>query len=105
MFFGPKIRSIDTSEIAEELKQRGAVLLDVREPSEYRGGHVPGAKNVPLGTLPGGAARIATDAHVLVICHSGSRSVAAAKILMRAGYSDVTNVRGGTSAYRGALKR
>lgn len=105
MLFGPKIRSIAVTELDEQLRTPGTMLLDVREPYEYAAGHVPGARNIPLGTLPKAAEGLGKDSHVLVICQSGSRSVAATKRLMAAGFTDVTNVSGGTGAYRGKLKR
>ena len=80
-----KIDSISTSELEQKLKEKSQ-LLDVRTPSEYRRGHIKGAKNVPLN----------------VICHSGVRSKMAAKKLKKKGY-DVVNVQGGMSAWTGKV--
>jgi rhodanese-related sulfurtransferase len=105
MFFGPRVPDISTSELASELKVGSVTLIDVREPSEFAAGHVPGAVNLPLGGLPGSAGQIERDARIIVICQSGHRSVRAAKRLLKAGFTDVRNVVGGTSAWQGKLRR
>ena len=82
----------------------GAVTVDVREPGEYVGGHVPNAQNIPLESLGVQASRLASDvqgATVYVICVSGNRSKAGAALLTRAGV-DAISVAGGTAAWTGA---
>ena len=74
-------------------------LLDVREPWEFRDGHVPGAALIPLGELEQRVSEIPRDQAVFAICHSGQRSLAAAAYLLAAGYRDVVNVDGGTAAW------
>ncbi|HET9849140.1 MAG TPA: rhodanese-like domain-containing protein, partial [Candidatus Dormibacteraeota bacterium] len=73
-------------------------LLDVREPWEYVQGHVAEATLIPLGELEQRVDEVPRDQPVLVICHSGQRSLAAAGYLLARGYRDVTNVDGGTGA-------
>lgn len=79
------------------------LLLDVREPHEYTGplGHVPGAILIPLGELPARLAEL--EAHknqkVIAICRSGGRSAQATEILMKAGFTNVLNMTGGTLAW------
>ena len=94
-----KIDSISTSELEQKLKEK-IQLLDVRTPSEYRRGHIKGAKNVPLNEI----ARYtpATNETLYVICHSGVRSKMAAKKLKKKGY-DVVNVQGAMSAWTGKV--
>ena len=94
-----KIDSISTSELEQKLKEK-IQLLDVRTPSEYRRGHIKGAKNVPLNEI----ARYtpATIETLYVICRSGVRSKMAAKKLKKKGY-DVVNVQGGMSAWTGKV--
>ena len=83
----------------------GAVLLDVRTPQEYRGGHIPGSKNVPLQAIDGVTAVAEDrDTALYVYCHSGSRSGQAVSILQRMGYTNVTNI-GGIAAYTGKVER
>lgn len=70
-------------------------ILDVRMPIEYKGGHIPGAKSLPLNQLPGD---LSTDESYYVICQSGSRSDLASQILSAQGF-DVTNVESGMAAW------
>ncbi len=77
---------------------KGVVVVDVREPWEYASGHVPGARLVPLGHLPGRLADLPRTGPVYVICASGNRSLAAADFLARAGV-DAWSVAGGTGAW------
>jgi rhodanese-related sulfurtransferase len=74
-------------------------VLDVREPWEYSSGHLPGAALVPLGDLERRLADVPKDRPILAVCQVGARSLAAAQLLIAAGYADVTNVDGGTSAW------
>ena len=83
----------------------GAILVDVRTPQEYREGHVPGSKNIPLQQLD----KISSvtdnkDAPMFVYCHSGARSRQATAILLHMGYANVNNI-GGIAAYQGKVER
>ena len=82
----------------------GAVLLDVRTPEEYRGGHIPGSKNVPLQAI-GKVVSVAEnkDTTRYVYCYSGVRSRQAAGLLQRMGYRYVNNI-GGIAAYAGKVE-
>lgn len=83
----------------------GAVLLDVRTPDEYRQGHIPGSKNVPLQSISKVADMIDNKStSIFVHCLSGARSRRAAAILKQMGYTNVKNI-GGISAYAGKVER
>ncbi|MBC8364523.1 MAG: rhodanese-like domain-containing protein [Actinobacteria bacterium] len=85
----------------DELRQRldaGTPLIDVREPDEFAGARVPGARPIPLGEIPARLAEIPTEGPVLLICAKGGRSMAAAEFLSTQGL-DVVNVLGGTEAW------
>ncbi len=83
----------------------GAVLLDVRTPGEYRGGHIPGSKNLPLEDLGMAEKMIAAqDTPVFLYCYSGSRSGRAAGLLRRMGYTNVQNI-GGIAAWDGKVEQ
>jgi len=103
--FGPKVKHITTDELAVRLGDGCPVLIDVREPHEFADGHVPGAVNIPLGGLKAATANMDPARETLLICRSGSRSLNAARTLIKAGFKDVHNVRGGTQAWRGRLER
>lgn len=94
------VPSISTKELEVVLTQ-DINLLDVRSPSEYRGGHIAKAKNVPLNKIT--SYRGAKEAPVYLICQSGMRSKNAAKQLKKMGYN-VINVRGGMSQWTGKIR-
>lgn len=81
-----------------------AVILDVRTPPEYREGHIPGSRNVPLQSLD--RVEVVTDRKdvpIFVYCYSGSRSRQAAGMLEEMGYTNVKNL-GGISNYKGKVE-
>lgn len=83
----------------------GAILLDVRTSEEYRGGHIPGSKNVPLQTIDKVASVAQNkDTALYVYCQSGARSRQAASVLQGMGYTNVNNI-GGIAAYSGKVTR
>lgn len=97
-------RKPDINSIASELEREDrAILLDVRTEQEYRSGHIPGSKNIPLDQLHR-AKEIIKDAEapVYVYCQSGGRSRMAASILKRSGYEQVKDL-GGINRYHGKV--
>ncbi|WP_294474224.1 rhodanese-like domain-containing protein [uncultured Intestinimonas sp.] len=83
----------------------GAVLLDVRTAQEYREGHIPGSKNVPLQAIHTITSVIEEkDTPLFVYCYSGARSQQAAGGLKRLGYTQVKNI-GGIAAWKGKVER
>lgn len=79
-------------EIEEALKG-GARLLDVRTPSEFAAGHLDGATNIPLGDLERRLKEVGPKTRgVVVCCHSGARSQAAASLLRSKGYTRVYDI-------------
>ncbi|MEY3357569.1 MAG: hypothetical protein RLZ74_1034 [Actinomycetota bacterium] len=79
--------------------ERGGTVIDVREPDEYREGHVPGAVLIPLGTVPDNIEAFRKAVPVYVVCQSGGRSGRACEFLTDAGVSNVVNVAGGTMGF------
>ena len=98
------VREIDPLGLAAA-RRDGAVVVDVREPHEYIGGHVPCARLVPLGAVERRVDEIRHQAHgdepVYLICRTGVRSADAARILDRAGVRAIS-VAGGTEAWTSA---
>jgi rhodanese-related sulfurtransferase len=87
---------------AHRRQATGALVVDVREPSEWQQGHAPDAVLVPLGSLAARVADIPRDRDVLLICRSGNRSATAQRHLHQAGFERVFNVSGGMNAWAGA---
>lgn len=82
----------------------GAVLLDVRTPEEYRQGHIPSSKNIPLQALDEIMETVKNkNRPIFVHCLSGGRSRQAAAKLQQMGYANVKNI-GGISSYRGKVE-
>lgn len=74
-------------------------LVDVRTAPEFRGGHVPGAVNIPLNEIETRVNEIPNDKPVVVICATGNRSMSGAAKIKKAGISKVYNVQGGTMGW------
>lgn len=86
---------------AFELIEGGAVLVDVCESGEWRSGHAPQARHIPLARLSAEARRLRADRPVVVMCASGARSRAGAAQLRSMGYQ-ATSLAGGIAAWRSA---
>ena len=104
------IREIDSDQLLS-FQSGGAPVIDVREPSEYAAGHVPGAVNIPRGVLefevdghpavnceqdPALAHR---DQPLVLYCRSGGRSALAAEALQRLGFSEPLSLAGGFNGW------
>jgi molybdopterin/thiamine biosynthesis adenylyltransferase/rhodanese-related sulfurtransferase/molybdopterin converting factor small subunit len=91
---------IDVIEVKAKL-DRGEdfVLIDVREPHEYRICSIPGAKLIPLGEFPKRVGEFDPAADIVIHCKSGMRSARACGILRQAGFQRVRNMAGGILAW------
>src|SRR5665648_488454 len=94
---GSKIKA----ERALELVRGGATLLDVRENSEWKSGHAPGAVHVALADIDKAPRRLRQGRPVVVMCASGMRSRTAAKYLRGLGW-DAASLSGGMMAWQRA---
>lgn len=83
---------------------RKAQLIDVREPNEYEGGHILGARNIPLSQLKTRLVELRQDKPVYLYCQSGMRSGRAAQLLYRKGYKDLSHLQGGFKKWGGKIK-
>lgn len=80
-------------------------LIDIRETYEYQNGHVPTAKNIPMGTILASPEKYLNKAKEYhIICQSGGRSSKTCKELSKQGYK-VINISGGTGSYIKPLER
>lgn len=93
------IKKIDVKTLQNKLENEEITLLDVRESSEYEGGHIEGAVNAPLSSLDANQLPYPKDEPVYVICRSGNRSAQAASQLQDAGYTEIYDVSGGMMAW------
>ena len=76
-------------------------VLDVRSAEEFHGpdGHISGSVLIPLPELERRRGEIPVDRPLVVVCHSGSRSALATQQLLKAGHSQVANLRGGLARW------
>lgn len=74
-------------------------ILDVRSIFEYARGHIKGSVNMDIGALMAQINAIPKDRPIAVICASGGRSSMGCRMLMRRGFNNVYNVRGGMGAW------
>lgn len=73
-------------------------VVDVREPHEYAGGHIPGAVNLPLSKFD--PSRVPKGRQVVLICQAGGRSAAALKKMKAHGVEDARHYAAGMSGWR-----
>lgn len=91
-----------TVETAHQMREDGALMLDVRELDEWAAGHMPDAVFIPLGELESRTAELPTDVPIVVYCRSGNRSAVGRDILLGAGFPAVTSMAGGFNAWAAA---
>lgn len=81
------------------------ILIDVREPHEYKMGYIFGAKNIPLSELQERLKEIPMDNPILLYCQSGMRSKTAARLLLKNGYSNLSHLQSGVRGWKDKLTR
>ena len=97
-----KISEISVADAKAKIDSDASVIvLDVREPDEFKKGHIPKAKNIPRGLLEFKVAKEIPnkDAQILVYCKSGGRSALASSTLLEMGYKNVKSIAGGWQAW------
>ncbi len=91
---------IDPTEVKQKLDRGDKfVLIDVREPHEYKICSIPGAKLIPLGEFPKHVGEFNPEDDIVIHCRSGVRSAKACGILRQAGFQHVRNMVGGILAW------
>lgn len=98
----PRVTSVSPDEVREQIEGDGPlVLVDVREASEWSGGHLPGALHLARGVLERDVERALPDPEtpIVLYCGGGYRSTLAADTLQRMGYTHVSSMDGGWRAW------
>jgi rhodanese-related sulfurtransferase len=90
----PRVASTDPAGLSARLAEGSVHVLDVRQPIEWRRGHIPGSHNLPLLHLKSRLSTLPRDKAIVTVCASGHRSGVAARKLQRAGYQ-AENLKGG----------
>lgn len=103
-YIGDKISGIQTvsADEAVRLYNRDAWVLDVRTEGEYKTGFIGEAENISSTEIKSKVDSIIShkDEVVLIYCQSGARSAAAAKALVKAGFTNVNNLSGGIANWK-----
>ena len=110
MFIGATItKLINRSEVGvaqavQLINRQDAAIVDVREPGEFKSGHIPNARNIPVGQLGDRTKELekGKSKPILLVCASGSRSASAAGQLRKAGFQQAVSLAGGMGAWQQA---
>ncbi len=94
------MREMNVKELSERIQAGTApIIIDVREPDEYRYARIPGAVLKPLGGITQWSQELDKEQEYVLQCHTGSRSWQAAHLLERMGFKKVYNLEGGIEAW------
>lgn len=98
------IKEVDCVAALQLINHKNALVLDVREDSEYKAGHALNSKSIPLGKLTEriGEVEKHKEQPVLVMCRNGSRSGNACVMLGKQGFTQVYSLAGGVMAWQKA---
>lgn len=104
LFMGPGANSLSPGEATLLINREDAHIVDVREVDEFAAGHLPEAKNIPVGKLAERVAELEKykDKPIILCCASGMRSGKASNELKKQGFSKLYNLAGGVDAWVGA---
>lgn len=107
LFRGRGYTTVNKSQLQKILNNSNILIIDVRNPGEFKTGHIPNARNIPVNELSSKLSSLSSykDSEILVYCASGGRSAKAAYILYKNGFNKVYNLSGGISSYKGKLSR
>jgi len=98
------LKGVGTLQATQLINRNNAVLLDVREASEYAGGHLPNAVHIPVSELGSRGPELAklSSRPVIAYCERGQRSRAAGTALSKLGFTDIYQLTGGFRAWKDA---
>lgn len=96
------IQTINPGTLKQWLQEKRVLLIDVREPGEYKNEHIPGALSVPLSKLQPEQIPTAVNQTIVLSCQSGKRSNMAAQKLVEAGLPNFLQLEGGLNAWKEA---
>jgi rhodanese-related sulfurtransferase len=111
MFLWPSVakyihgaKEVGVAEAVQLINRQDAAVVDVREPGEFKSGHIPNARNLPLARLAESGKELEKlkGRPIVLACASGNRSVSAAASLRKAGFEQVYSLAGGLGAWQQA---
>jgi hydroxyacylglutathione hydrolase len=93
------VGTLSASALKERLENSPLLVVDVREPSEWKEGYIEGAERVFFRHLAGKAGSLPRDKPIAVVCSVGQRASIGASILKKEGFEEIYNVLGGMTAW------
>ena len=102
-----KFTEVTVEEALKLIKDKKALVLDVRTPNEFYSGHIEGAKLIPVQQLDARLSELSTykNKDILVYCRSGNRSTVASQILIKNGFKKLHNLRNGVKGWTKAKQK
>ena len=97
-----QLHTMDAQTLKQGLDQQSVTLIDVREPGEFAGEHIPGATLVALSQFDPRKIPQTENTQLVLYCRSGNRSAIAAQKLFDAGFESVTHLSCGIGAWKEA---
>ena len=95
------VKNLSPADAVQVINRQAGTVIDVREPAEYKTGHIPNALNIPMSSLSAHTKQLAKhkDRPLVLACRSGNRSVTAAMMLRKQGFAQVYSLGGGMTAW------
>lgn len=97
-----QLQTVNAQTLKQGLDQQTVTLVDVREPVEFAGEHIPGATLVPLSALDSRRIPPLNDTQLVLCCRTGNRSAIAAQTLFKAGFQSIAHLEGGLLTWKDA---
>ena len=96
------IKEVDCIGALQLINHKNALILDVREESEFSNGHLLNAKLIPLGKISARVGELERhrEQPIVVVCRSGQRSASACAALAKHGFAQTFNLSGGVVAWQ-----
>ncbi len=95
------VSALDASDVLRLINDQDAAIVDIRDASDYKEGHIPQARHIPFGALRDRLGELAKvkDKPIIVYCRSGSVSQSACALLKKNGFVNVHSLNGGLPSW------
>lgn len=97
--------TIRSKDIDYYIEQGNAIIIDLRDASEYNQGHIGGAVNIPYEDIEDYVERLQRYHTIILYCDRGNISMLAARDLSNLGCKNIKSIYGGIQAYQGKLEK
>lgn len=99
-----RAREVGVADAVLMINRKDAAIVDVREPSEFKAGHIPNARNIPAGQVKERTKELdkLKGRPILLVCQTGTRSAQIYGELTALGFTEVAGLAGGMGAWQQA---